>query len=67
MPPFMVIGRRMASLSASSYVHRDLLDPENPEDVSHLSWIGKSPEGQKQEYEPGNPVLDLLCNDADTI
>ncbi len=49
-PPENLIGRRMASLSASSYVHRELLSPDRPEDVSHLTWIGKNPEGQKEEW-----------------
>ena len=49
-PPENLIGRRMAAISASSYVHRDLLDPDDPEDVSGLSWIGKSPEGQAEDW-----------------
>ena len=49
-PPENLIGRRMAAISASSYVHRDLLDPDHPEDVSGLTWIGKNPEGQVEEW-----------------
>jgi DNA-binding transcriptional LysR family regulator len=49
-PPEYLIGRRMASLSASTYVHRDLLNPERPEDISHLTWIGKNPAGQKEDW-----------------
>ena len=49
-PPEYLIGRKMASLSASSYVHRDLLNSERPEDVSHLTWIGKNPRDQKEEW-----------------
>jgi DNA-binding transcriptional LysR family regulator len=49
-PPENLIGRRMAAVSASSYVHRDLLNPEHTEDVSHINWIGKNPEGQKEEW-----------------
>jgi DNA-binding transcriptional LysR family regulator len=49
-PPENLIGRRMASISASGYVHRDLLNPDQPEDVSHLNWIGKRPEGQREDW-----------------
>ncbi|KAA1188391.1 LysR family transcriptional regulator [Pseudohalioglobus sediminis] len=49
-PPDYLIGRRMSALSASAYVHRDLLKPEAPEDVSHLVWIGKEPAGQKADW-----------------
>ncbi len=60
-PPENLIGRHLSPLSASAYVHRDLLRPEDPEDVSHLVWIGKAPIGQKQEWLartqlPDNPV-----------
>jgi DNA-binding transcriptional LysR family regulator len=41
---------RMAAISASSYVHRDLLNSDKPEDVSHINWIGKYPEGRKEEW-----------------
>lgn len=49
-PPENLIGRRLAPLTASTYVHRRLLNPDKPEDVSHLPWIGKNPEGQKEEW-----------------
>lgn len=39
-PPDTLIGRRISAMTASAYVHRDLLNRENPQDVSHLSWIG---------------------------
>jgi DNA-binding transcriptional LysR family regulator len=39
-PPETLIGRKISAMTASAYVHRDLLDPDDPEDVSHLSWIG---------------------------
>lgn len=39
-PPESLIGRRISAMTASAYVHKDLLNPDNPEDVSHLSWIG---------------------------
>ena len=49
-PPDYLIGRYLAPMTASSYVHRDLLNPERPEDVSHLTWIGKNPGDQKEEW-----------------
>ena len=49
-PPEYLIGRRVAAITASTYVHRDLLNPDDPADVSHLSWIGKNPVGQKEEW-----------------
>ncbi len=49
-PPEYLIGRHVATLSASVYVHRELLHPENPADVSHLGWIGKNPAGQREEW-----------------
>lgn len=39
-PPETLIGRKISAMTASAYVHRDLLNPDNPEDVSHLNWIG---------------------------
>ena len=38
-PPDNLIGRRISAISAAPYVRRDLLNPECPEDVSHLTWI----------------------------
>jgi DNA-binding transcriptional LysR family regulator len=52
-PPDYLIGRHVAELTASTYVHRDLLNPDNPEDVSHLSWIGKRSVDQKEEWLKG--------------
>ena len=49
-PPEYLIGRHLAMLTASTYVHRDLLNPDNPGDVSHLSWIGKRSIDQKEEW-----------------
>ena len=49
-PAENLIGRRMAAISASSYVHRELLNPDHPGDVSHINWIGKNPEGQREEW-----------------
>jgi DNA-binding transcriptional LysR family regulator len=70
-PPEYLIGRHLAALTASTYVHRDLLNADAPDDVSHLSWIGKSSMGQKEDWlartdYPRQPVrhaivdLDLL-------
>lgn len=66
-PPENLIGRRLGELTASSYVHRDLLNPDNPEDVSHLNWIGKPPMGQKQDWLPltdfpDNPVRHAIID-----
>lgn len=49
-PPEYLIGRYLAPISASSYVHRDLIDPVTPENVSHLKWIGKNPADRKEEW-----------------
>jgi len=49
-PPEYLIGRHLASLTASAYVHKDLLNTDNPSDVSHLSWIGKRHADQKEEW-----------------
>ncbi len=49
-PPEYLIGRYLSPLSASAYVHRALLRSDDPEDVSHLTWIGKAPAGQKEEW-----------------
>lgn len=39
-PPENLIGRKISAMTASAYMHRDLVNPDNPEDVSHLTWIG---------------------------
>lgn len=49
-PPDYLIGRYLSPLSASAYVHRDLLRDDDPADVSHLHWVGKAPAGQKEEW-----------------
>lgn len=49
-PPEYLIGRLLSPLTASAYVHRDMLNPDKPEDVSHLPWIGKNPPEQKEEW-----------------
>lgn len=66
-PPEYLIGRYLAPLTASAYVHRDLLNPEHPEDVSHLGWIGKHPAGQGETWLsqtdfPGLPVRHAILN-----
>lgn len=39
-PSDNLIGRRISAMTASAYVHRDLLNSDDPEDVSHLHWVG---------------------------
>ena len=58
-PPEHLIGRKVALITASTYVHRDLLNPEHPEDVSHLSWIGRSPLGQGEKWLADTNYPDL--------
>jgi DNA-binding transcriptional LysR family regulator len=66
-PPEYLIGRCLGLLSASTYVHPDLLNPDKPADVSHLSWIGKSPVGQHEDWlgstdYPDRPVRHSIAN-----
>lgn len=49
-PAEHLIGRKIAPITATTYVHRDLLNPDHPEDVSHLNWIGRSPLDQEQKW-----------------
>ncbi|MFT6275526.1 MAG: DNA-binding transcriptional LysR family regulator [Halioglobus sp.] len=49
-PPDHLIGRKMSPISASTYVHRGLLNFDNPEDISHLNWIGKRPFDQEEDW-----------------
>jgi DNA-binding transcriptional LysR family regulator len=58
-PPDSLIGRRLGRLSASAYVHRDLLKADQPEDVSHLSWIGKSALDQNENWIKDSDYPDL--------
>ncbi len=58
-PPDYLIGRCLAPITASTYVHRDLLNSEQPGDVTHLTWIGKSPEGQPEEWLAATDFPDL--------
>lgn len=60
-PPDYLIGRFLSPLSASAYVHRDLLSADDPADVSHLQWIGKATTGQREDWLaqthlPDNPI-----------
>jgi DNA-binding transcriptional LysR family regulator len=66
-PPDYLIGRYLAPLTASTYVHRGLLRADAPENVSHLAWIGKNPAGQKEEWLsctnfPELPVRHAIMN-----
>jgi DNA-binding transcriptional LysR family regulator len=66
-PPENLIGRKICAISASSYVHRDLLNSDDPGNVSHINWIGKNPEGQKEEWLattdfPDNPVRHAIID-----
>ncbi len=66
-PPEQLIGRYLCPMTASTYVHRDLLDPDLPEDVSHLSWIGQEPAGQRRDWlahtaHPELPVRHAISN-----
>ncbi len=59
LPPEHLIGRKVAPVSASTYVHRDILNADNPEDVSHLVWIGRNPLGQEQKWLAGTEFPEL--------
>ena len=48
--PEYLIGRHVGALTASAYVHKDLLNSDNPEDVSHLSWVGKHSVDHKEDW-----------------
>ncbi|MCB1853533.1 MAG: LysR family transcriptional regulator [Halieaceae bacterium] len=66
-PPEYLIGRHLAAMTASTYVHRDLLNPDAPQDVSHLTWIGKRSVDQKEEWladtdYPGQPVRHAIVD-----
>ncbi|MAA87236.1 LysR family transcriptional regulator [Haliea salexigens] len=49
-PPDNLIGRNLCPLSASTYVHRALLREDAPHDVSHLTWVGRYPQGQREDW-----------------
>lgn len=66
-PPDYLIGRRVGAVSASAYVHESLLNANDPENVSHLSWIGKNPAGEKEDWLatsgfPNLPVRHAIMN-----
>lgn len=66
-PPDYLIGRYLSPLTASAYVHRDLLREDDPADVSHLSWVGKAPAGQKEDWLvntdfPDHPVRHAILD-----
>jgi DNA-binding transcriptional LysR family regulator len=63
-PPDYLIGRYLCPLTASSYVHRDLLNPERPDDVSHLTWIGKNPGNQVETWLQKTDFPDLPVRHA---
>lgn len=58
-PPDYLIGRYLTPITASTYVHRSLLNTDNPENTSHLSWIGKNPVGQKESWVAETDFPDL--------
>lgn len=49
-PPEYLIGRHLGRLTASTYVSPDLLNEQNPADVSHLTWIDKNPLDQSENW-----------------
>ncbi len=66
-PPEYLIGRYLSPLSASTYIHRDLLNPDNPEDLSHVVWIGKNQGDQPETWLadtefPDRPVRHAIDN-----
>ena len=63
-PPDYLIGRLLSPLTASAYVHRDLLNPDDPEDVSHLQWIGKYPGNQREDWLEKTDFPDNLIRHA---
>ncbi|MEM8561720.1 MAG: LysR family transcriptional regulator [Pseudomonadota bacterium] len=62
--PDHLIGRRVGSLTASAYVHRDLLNARDTADVSHLHWIGKRTEHVAEEWLPMTDYPDLPVRHA---
>jgi DNA-binding transcriptional LysR family regulator len=66
-PPEYLIGRYISPISASTYVHRSMLNPNQPEDTSHLTWIGKNPGDQVEAWLantdfPDRPVRHAIDN-----
>jgi DNA-binding transcriptional LysR family regulator len=67
VPPEYLIGRRLGRMTASAYVHRDLLDTDNPGNVSHLTWIGKNSLDQDEKWVndtdyPNLPIRHSILN-----
>ena len=67
VPPDYLIGRFLGRMTASTYVHPDLLDPDDPENVSHLTWIGKNALDQDEKWIkdtnfPEQPVRHSIVN-----
>ncbi len=58
-PPEYLIGRPIAQVTASAYIHRDLLNAETPSDISHLNWIGKYPESERDNWVDDTDFPDL--------
>jgi DNA-binding transcriptional LysR family regulator len=66
-PPEYLIGRFLGRMTASTYVHRDLLNPDEPDNVSHLTWIGKNSLDQGEKWIqdtdfPAQPVRHSILN-----
>ena len=49
-PPEYLIGRFLGRITASTYVREDLLNPDDPADISQLSWIGKNPLDHEEKW-----------------
>ena len=49
-PPENLIGRFLGRITASTYVREDLMNVDDPADISHLSWIGKNPLDQGEKW-----------------
>ncbi|MFT6289274.1 MAG: DNA-binding transcriptional LysR family regulator [Alcanivorax sp.] len=66
-PPEYLIGRYLSPISASTYVHRSMLNPNQPDDTSHLAWIGKNLGDQVEPWlsetdVPPRPVRHAIDN-----
>jgi DNA-binding transcriptional LysR family regulator len=63
-PPDYLIGRFLGRMTASSYVHKSVLNADKPSD---LSWIGKNPIDQDEKWVkdtdfPNLPVRHSILN-----
>ncbi|MEM1112156.1 MAG: LysR family transcriptional regulator [Pseudomonadota bacterium] len=63
-PPEQLVGRYLGAVTASTYVHRDLLKADAPEDLSHLTWIGKRLEDHRREWLQHTRFPDLPVRHA---